>query len=324
MEISSGWRPRRDGGRRGLNDSSPLAQYRSVVADNARWEGFIFRDGDIIISAPVKCGTTWVQMMCALLIFQQRTFPTTLDLISPWLDMLTRPLAEVVSDLDAQQHRRFLKSHTPLDGLPFDERVTYVCVGRDPRDVALSFVHHMANMDVNAFLIARQMAVGLDDVADLTPEEPAVRSYAVHERFWQWVDAPRSPGLRATVHHLATFWEARERPNVVLLHYDDLQADLEGQMRNLAARLGVDVPEALWPELVPAATFDDMRRRADEIVPNSTEGLWYDNARFFNKGVSGQWRQLLDKEDLRRYRARIMELAEPELAAWLHQGPILS
>ena len=302
----------------------PLARYRSIVADSARWKGFVFRDGDIVISAPVKCGTTWVQMICALLIFRQKIFHTTLDLISPWVDMLTRPLSEVVSDLGAQQHRRFLKSHTPLDGLPFDKRVTYVCVGRDPRDVALSYIHHTANMDVNAFLIARQMAVGLDDVADLMPEWPSVRPDSMHEGFWQWVDSPRSPGLRATVHHLRTFWQARERPNVVLLHYDDLRADLEGHMRQLAARLRVNVPEALWPELVRAATFEDMRTRADEIVPNSTEGLWYDNARFFNKGVSGEWRKLLDERDLRRYRARIMELAEPDLAAWMHSGPIVS
>jgi hypothetical protein len=65
-----------------------------------------------------------------------------------------------------------------------------------------------------------------------------------------------------------------------------------------------------------------MRRRADEIVPNSTEALWYDNARFFHKGTSGQWRSLLDDKDLRRYRARISELAHPELAAWMHRGPI--
>jgi aryl sulfotransferase len=298
-----------------------LTRYRSVAADSIRWDGFVFRDGDIVISSPMKCGTTWVQMICALLIFQQRTLPTSLDIISPWLDMLTRPLTDVVRDLDTQQHRRFLKSHTPLDGLPFDERVMYVCVGRDPRDVALSFQHHMANLDVNAFLVARQMAVGLDDFSEVPCERPPVRGGSLHERFWQWVDAAEdSPGLRATVHHLATFWEARECPNVVLLHYEDLQTDLEGQMRHLAARLGTDVPEASWCELVPAATFNDMRSRADEIVPNSNEALWCNNAAFFNKGTTGQWRQLIDEEDLHRYWERIIELADPELVAWMHHG----
>src|SRR5215831_12020043 len=111
-----------------------LTRYRSLVADSARWNGFTFRDGDIVISAPIKCGATWVQMICALLIFQRRTFQATLDRISPWLDMVVRPLPEVVHDLESQQHRRFIKTHTPFDGLPFDTRITYICIGRDPRD----------------------------------------------------------------------------------------------------------------------------------------------------------------------------------------------
>ena len=216
-----------------------LARYRSWSSDSARWEGFLFRDGDILISTPVKCGTTWIQMICALLIFQQRTLPRTLDIISPWVDNLSRPLRDVASDLDAQRHRRFYKSHTPLDGLPFDERVTYICVGRDPRDAALSFDNHMANMDVKAFLAARQRALGANDLP-----VPPVRSASERERFWRWVD---DTGSRLMVHHFTTFWDVRERPNVVLLHYSDLKADLEKQMRRLAARLEIEVPRALWP-----------------------------------------------------------------------------
>ena len=44
-------------------------QYRSLLTDNARWERFTFRPSDIVISTPAKCGTTWTQMLCALLIF---------------------------------------------------------------------------------------------------------------------------------------------------------------------------------------------------------------------------------------------------------------
>jgi hypothetical protein len=66
--------------------------------------------------------------------------------------MVTRARTEVFADLAAQTHRRFIKTHTPLDGIPNDPTVTYICVGRDPRDVALSMDHHIDNMDVGAFL----------------------------------------------------------------------------------------------------------------------------------------------------------------------------
>ena len=302
-------------------------RYRHVGADSLRWEGFTFRDGDIIISTPPKCGTTWTQTICALLIFQTPAFPQAMDLISPWLDMQLRKRDDVVADLEAQTHRRFIKSHTPLDGLPFNERVTYICVGRDPRDVAMSWDNHADNMDIPALIALRDKAVGLDDVMELLPNGIPVRPDSALERFWAWVDLPdpvtaTPTGLAATMHHLSSFWQERERSNVVLLHYGELQDDLEGQMRALADRLGIDVPEDRWAQLVPAATFDAMRSRPADVGPNTTESIWLDPARFFNKGTSGQWRDLLDVDDLRRYEARVRELAEPDVIDWAHRGPI--
>jgi aryl sulfotransferase len=301
-------------------------RYRSFVADSIRWEGFPFREGDIVISTPSKCGTTWTQMICALLVFQTPDFDRPLAEISPWLDMLTADHREVVARLQAQPHRRFIKTHTPLDGLPVDDRVTYVCVGRDPRDVGFSWSNHLTNLDMDALYAARSKAVGVEDLDELLPEAPAVPPTEI-ERFWQWADdarpASESPSSLATLfHHVRSFWSATTgAPNLVLLHYDDLQADLEGQMRQLARRLGIDVPEQRWPELVPAARFNEMRRRADDLVPNRGEALWHDNAEFFPRGTSGQWRGRLNEDDLRRYNRRVAELGDPEVAGWAHRDP---
>src|SRR4051812_39523534 len=149
---------------------APERRYRSMVADSGRREGFEFRDDDIVISTPAKCGTTWMQMLCALAVFQTPELPGRLTELSPWLDMQTAPRDEVVAALGAQNHRRFIKSHTPLDGLPYDERVTYVCVGRDPRDVAVSWANHMENINLEVFIGARAAAVGLDDLAEIMPD----------------------------------------------------------------------------------------------------------------------------------------------------------
>ena len=45
--------------------------------------------------------------------------------------------------------------------------------------------------------------------------------------------------------HLSDAWGRRHDPNVVLLHYDDLLADLDGAMRRLAAQLGIAVDGAV-------------------------------------------------------------------------------
>ena len=122
-------------------------RYTSSDEDSARWSGFPLREGDILISTRSKSGTTWVQMICALLVFQTPELPDALSNLSPWLDWLIRPRAEVFAQLAAQSHRRFIKSHTPLDGLPADPRVTYIVTGRHPLDMAVSLYHQSDNLD---------------------------------------------------------------------------------------------------------------------------------------------------------------------------------
>src|SRR3954470_1604716 len=151
-----------------------VRRYETSMYDSNRWDGFELRPGDIIISTPPKCGTTWTQMICALLILQEPELPFPLDTLSPWIDMVTRARTNVFADLAAQTHRRFIKTHTPLDGIPNDPTVTYICVGRDPRDVALSMDHHIDNMDVGASKRAPDQAAPLagTKLGPLRPRQP--------------------------------------------------------------------------------------------------------------------------------------------------------
>jgi len=298
-----------------------VALYRNVVFDSSRWSGFPFRNDDIVITTPPKCGTTWTQMLCAMLVFDATEFDRPLAHISPWLDMQTRSLASVTAELDAQAHRRFIKTHTPLDGLPFDERVTYLCVGRDPRDVAISWAHHWDNMDFDLFIQDRAKAVGLDDLAELGPPPPPPSDDPV-ERFWQFVesDSDTTPTLANVFHHLQTFWDRRDEPNVALFHYSDLSADLPSQMRRLADVLSIEVSDDRIEELAKSATFDRMKDRAQDLAPNADQGWWRSTEGFFHKGSSGQWRNLLGDKDLDRYEERVSQLVPPDVAEWAHHG----
>ena len=305
-----------------------LVRYVNPIFDSARWKGFEFRADDIVISTPAKCGTTWTQMIVALLVFQEPELPAPLSKLSPWVDMRTRARRDVFADLASQSHRRFIKSHTPLPGLPLAEGVTYICVGRDPRDVALSMRDHMNNIDFGVFFAAVAEAAAIDGV-DLSsipmPEGTPVGAPDERDAFWQWVldDSPAvvNSGLLATLHHLQSFWEARATQKVVMLHYKDLKVDLEGQMRGLADRLGIAVPEARWPSLVRAASFDEMRRNPTATMPNSDTGFWRDNDNFFRKARIGDWREMLDNDaDRRRYDERAAALAPRELLRWVHRS----
>lgn len=302
-----------------------LTRYHSLFSDSARWNDFPFRSGDIVISTPPKCGTTWMQMICALLIFQTPDLGRPLTDISPWLDMLTQGKDRVFADLAAQSHRRFIKTHTPLDGLPLDDRATYICVGRDPRDAAVSFLNHRANIDPEAVRIALQTAAHDDGREEVSLPQPRPFPETIEAHFWQWVDDPTpvteaGSSLRSTLNHYNEAFRERDRSNVVVVHYSDLKADLEGEMRGLAARLGIVIPEERWPELVAAASFASMRARGAELAPDSTQKLWKDPQEFFHSGTGGHWREFFDDATQQRYAASIAALTSPEVAAWAHAG----
>jgi hypothetical protein len=264
-------------------------------------------------------------MLCALLIFDGPAFPAPLEAVSPWLDMSNLPLAEVTATLAAQTHRRFIKTHTPLDGLPLHPEVTYLVVGRDPRDVAVSFEHHAANIDFEHFLERRAAAVGNEDLATLPPRPAPSDDPA--ERFRAFVadEAPGGPPTLASVlHHLDTGWRRRRDPNVALFHYADYQADLPGELLRLARVLRIPCSPERARELAAEASLARMRDRATDVAPNASQGHWKDARAFFRRGGSGEWRGRVSAADLAAYEARVAALVSPDLAAWAHGGRLAS
>jgi aryl sulfotransferase len=103
-----------------------MRRYRGFVVDSARWERFEFRSDDVIISTPAKCGTTWMQTIVGMLLLDRIDLGAPILTISPWLDALLHTDEEVFNLLDRQTHRRLIKTHTPLDGVPRHPSVTYI------------------------------------------------------------------------------------------------------------------------------------------------------------------------------------------------------
>ena len=77
----------------------------------------------------------------------RRSCPAPLPELSPWLDRLVDVGDGLFARLAAQQHRRFIKTHTPLDGIPSIPGATYIVVARHPLDMAVSLYHQGDNID---------------------------------------------------------------------------------------------------------------------------------------------------------------------------------
>jgi len=291
-------------------------RYTSSDEDSGRWADFVFRTGDIVISTRSKHGTTWMQMICALLVFGTPALPAPIADLSPWLDWTTRPKDHVWDLLAGQSHRRFIKTHTPLDGIPIDPRVSYIVVGRHPLDAAISLYHQQLNLD----------RVRWAELTGNEPPAPSTPPPALHESLVAWIDLDLDPrrfldNLPGVAHHLTDAWSRRSEPNVALVHYDQLQADLDGTMRRLAARLDVDAEGMRWPLLVEAAGFASMQAHASDAVPER-DGVIRDHRRFFRRGVSGARFAELTDDEIARYEERMATLTTPDVRAWMHgAGP---
>ncbi|WP_026924211.1 sulfotransferase domain-containing protein [Glycomyces arizonensis] len=289
-------------------------RYRSEMEDSHRWLDFPMRDDDIVISTRSKHGTTWTQMICALLVFQTPDLPAPLSELSPWLDWTIAPKEAVFAKLAAQRHRRFVKTHTPLDGIPIHPTARYIVVARHPLDAAVSLYHQGSNLRRER--IAELTGVPVPEAKKRPRPEP--RDWLVR---WTLTDSdPREfpemfPGVMA---HLSDAWARRAEPNLLLVHYADLSADREGEMRRIADWLGIEVPETRWADLVRAAGFAEMKAQAETMAPDPV-GLMRSRDAFFRRGESGAAAALLSAEELAAYEARVAALVPEDLAAWLHR-----
>jgi aryl sulfotransferase len=282
-------------------------QYRTAVHDTTRWEGFVHRPGDIFVCTPPKCGTTWMQTIVAHLLWPEGDMPGPVLALSPWIEMTLTPAPEMHALLEAQRHRRFMKSHTPADGIPWFPTARYVTVVRDGRDAFMSLCNHVERFrnDVRDYLNA-QAEAGVPQMLAWNGD--------LHEFFARWLADDD-----LLLHHVATFWERRREPNLLLVHYNDLKANLAGEMRRVARFLELEVPEARWPAVVEACTFESMRARGNEI--GAFDMIFEGGAEsFIFKGTNGRWRDVLTPDELAAYARRVAETLPPAAAAWLERG----
>jgi hypothetical protein len=193
-----------------------------------------------------------------MLVFGRADHGQQPGVVSPWIDADFAPIEDYLQQVQAQQHRRYLKTHTPLDGIPYHPQCTYLVVFRDPRDVFFSGINHRDNM---------------------TDQELANSAFPSGDNaFQRWLDEVREPdtwdlqSVDSLVHFFNSYWPYRDLPNVHVYHYSDLKRDLRGAIASMAAACNIEVSDAQLDAYAEAATFDSMRNKADQFAPMSGGG----------------------------------------------------
>ncbi len=280
--------------------------------NSTAWNEFKFRDDDIVITTYAKSGTTWMQQIIAQLIFKGDD-SIDVSALSPWIDLRVMP-PEAIAGLEHLKHRRFIKTHLPVDALVFSPRAKYIYVGRDGRDMLWSLYNHHANAN-EYFYDALNNTPGRVG----PPIEPPDASILNYYRRWFAEDGfPFWPLWE----NLRSWWAVRNLPNVKLVHFNDLKADLAGGIRDIAAFLDIAIDEKTFPAIVEHCSFDYMKSHAGQMAPLGG-ALWNGGATtFINKGTNDRWRDTLTPDDIAAYDAKaVAELGE-DGAAWFAGGGV--
>lgn len=239
--------------------------------------------------------------------------------MSPWLDMRIVPLEVVLNNLGSQQHRRFIKTHLPLDGLPYNEKVKYLYIARDARDVFMSLWNHYAGMKDEMIMLLNLLPGRMGDELPKPPDD-------IHA-FWQnWITrgsfAWESDGWPYWSHlaNVQSWWNFRHLPNIQLFHYTDMLADTEREVRRIATFLEIEVPGKAWDGIIKAISFAEMKRQGELYVPGSGQ-FWKGGAEtFMHKGTNNRWRDVLSDEELTLYDAACRRVLTADCRKWLENG----
>ncbi|MEQ8354328.1 MAG: sulfotransferase domain-containing protein [Kiloniellaceae bacterium] len=290
-----------------------VREYQNHHFDSTVWNDFNFRPDDIFIATYAKSGTTWVQQIVSQLIFNGEAGLPVAEM-SPWLDLRVPPKDVKLAEVEGQAHRRFIKTHLPVDALVFAPPAKYIYIGRDGRDVVWSLYNHHANANQLWYEL-------LNDTPGRVgpPIEPPPDS--VVQYFHDWLEDDGFP-FWPFWENVRSWWAIRDLPNVMMVHFAGLKADMPGEIRRVADFLEIPIDEANWDAIVEHCSFDYMKANATESVPLG--GAFWDGGAetFIHKGTNDRWRDLLSDAESMAYEQRAVAELGADGAEWLRSGKL--
>ena len=276
--------------------------------DSTIWNDLTFRDDDIVIATYAKSGTTWMQQIVAQLMFDGDPDIAVAEM-SPWVDLRVPPKEVKLPLLEAQTHRRFMKTHLPVDATRFCPQAKYLYIGRDGRDVVWSMYNHHANANQTWYdaLNNTPGRVG----PPIEPPPDTIRQY------WrEWLDRDGYP-FWPFWDNVRSWWAVRDLPNVKFVHFANLKHDMAREIRAIATFLDIPIKESRWESILEHCSFEWMKKNATKSVPLG--GAFWDAGAevFINKGVNGRWTDTLTPEEVAEYEARSRTELGDACAHWL-------
>jgi hypothetical protein len=233
---------------------------------------------DVFICSYFKSGTNWTMQIATQIAYRGRAQYEHIHELVPWPDMSERagyalPMSDDRPRAACPTGLRVIKTHLALGPVPYSAAALYVCIVRDPKDVFVSSYHFIRN--------------GM-----LGPTMPSVAG---------WLDAYLSADtpLGSWAQHLQSYWQVRDRPNVLFLTYEQMRADLPRAVDEIAALMGVTLAADERAAVVEQSTFAHMKTIEHKF--DGPGSPWTSSkGSMMRRGERGKSGELIDAADQRR------------------------
>ena len=265
-----------------------------------RYKNWEVRLEDVYVFGFLKTGTTWVQELVwclqnncdidkAKTISGQERVPfLETPVISDFLDEVRPHLDGYFEKLATMDSPRVFKSHLPFGHFPghfIDKSRVVICL-RNPKDTVVSYYHH-------------EKLIGVFDYSG---------------DFETYFDLFMDGLLLYTSYfeHIPQLWEQRNHPNVCLLFYEELKADLAGNIRKVAKFLGKEITEEQVGILVDHLSFKKMKQnKSVNLEPFQNGKIMKKEGSFIRRGEVGDWKNYFTDEMSKRMDEAIEKYLKP-------------
>lgn len=219
-----------------------------------------WRNDDIVISVPIKSGTTWTMNIVYQLL--NGGDPDFADIYAevPWIELLERPdqpareVLDRIAAMPASRPRAF-KTHSAPPEIPYlepsaDGTVRYIVVCRNPEEALVSARPFLADHTEAWFELW-----GVPKAALTRPDFPT---------FYREVVTPNQ-FQGELFRFIASWWPFRKQPNVMFIHFSDMKRDHSGSLRRFSDFLGIQPSGDQWPGIERYTSFPWMKEHQSKF-----------------------------------------------------------
>ena len=249
----------------------PMRRLRSHKLKALAFAGYEPTEHDVFVATFGKSGTNWMMQIAQQIAHRGEAEFDHIHSVAAWPDSPAPgpiPLHDAGPRESSPTGLRIIKTHLETEYVPYEPKATYLTVLRDPKEVLVSSYYFIGG------LLGVLSHVTIDDWFEL---------------------ATASGGLmEAWAIHTASFWDWRDRENVLVLNFRDVKGEARQSIERVAATMGVDLTEEQFAKVLDRASLDYMKAHESQFAP--PQAVFADRANptlMIRRGASGGSEELL-------------------------------